>query len=139
VFGECTIDADLADPNKPGRARLPPLKWCGEFAEQHAQSAARRVRRLAQSFRQPFHRCVNTKGRLQTEEEFNDIIVRATRPTPVRDPDPRLGRPSISARARIAAAVLLNNKEAVAIGIVQAPTPTRWLFPARSAARWKVI
>ncbi|MDZ5461273.1 efflux RND transporter permease subunit [Azohydromonas lata] len=67
-----------------------------------------------------FQLAVNTQGRLASEQEFADIIVRADPATGavlrVRD----VGRVEISANTHSLRS-LLNNKEAAAIGIFQAP------------------
>ena len=66
-----------------------------------------------------FQLSVNTRGRLTTEDEFADIVVRATpdgQITRVRD----VGRVELGAN-QYALRSLLDNKPAVAIGIFQRP------------------
>ncbi len=67
-----------------------------------------------------FQLAVNTQGRLMTEEEFADIIVRTDPATGalvrIRD----VGRVEINSNS-YAIGSLINNKEAAAIGIFQAP------------------
>jgi multidrug efflux pump len=88
--------------------------------EQNAQVAAGIVGAPPAPRGTEFQLAVNTQGRLTTEEEFADIIVRTDPATSglirIRD----LGRVELSAGS-YSLESLLDNKEAAAIGIFQAP------------------
>ncbi len=88
--------------------------------EQNAQVAAGVVGAPPAPLSSQFQLPINTKGRLATEEEFADIIVRADPATGslVRIKD--VGRVEMSANT-YALRSLLNNKEAAAIAVFQAP------------------
>jgi multidrug efflux pump len=88
--------------------------------EQNAQVAAGVVGAPPAPRGNEFQLPINTKGRLSTPEEFADIIVRADPATGsiVRIKD--IGRVEMSANT-YSLRSLLNNKEAAAIGIFQAP------------------
>jgi multidrug efflux pump len=88
--------------------------------EQNAQVAAGTVGASPAPKDTAFQLSVNTQGRLTSEEEFADIIVRADPATGgmirVRD----LGRVELAANT-YSLRSLLNNKEAAAIAVFQAP------------------
>jgi len=88
--------------------------------EQNAQVAAGTVGAPPSPRGTEFQLAVNTQGRLTTEDEFADIIVRTDPATGglirIRD----LGRVELSS-GTYSVRSLLNNKEAAAIGISQAP------------------
>ena len=92
----------------------------GAIREQNAQVAAGMVGAPPAPKGTDFQLPINTKGRLSTEEEFADVIVRAnpTNGALVRIKD--VGRVEMSANT-YALRSLLNNKEAAAIVIFQAP------------------
>jgi len=121
VFGEGDYAMRIwLDPNKLAARGVATSEVVTAIREQNAQVAAGVVGAAPSPPGTVFTMSVNTKGRLKTEEEFGDIIVRAD-PTDVsviriRD----LGRVELSA-GTYALRSLLNNKEAVAIGIFQAP------------------
>ena len=121
VFGEGDYAMRIwLDPNKLAARGLATSEVVAAIREQNAQVAAGVVGAAPSPAGTQFTMSVNTKGRLQTEEEFNDIIVRAdtTDRSVIRIRD--LGRVELSA-GTYALRSLLNNKEAVAIGIFQAP------------------
>ena len=121
VFGEGDYAMRIwLDPNKLAARGLATSEVVAAIREQNAQVAAGVVGAAPSPVGTQFTMSVNTKGRLQTEEEFNDIIVRAdtTDRSVIRIRD--LGRVELSA-GTYALRSLLNNKEAVAIGIFQAP------------------
>src|ERR1700730_11299688 len=121
VFGEGDYAMRIwLDPNKRAAACLSTSEVRAAIREQNAQVAAGVVGAAPSPAGTQFTMSVNTKGRLKTEEEFADIIVRAdtTDRSVIRIRD--LGRVELSA-GTYALRSLLNNKEAVAIGIFQAP------------------
>jgi multidrug efflux pump len=121
VFGEGDYAMRIwLDPNKLAARGVATSEVVAAIREQNAQVAAGVVGDSPSPPGTAFTMSVNTKGRLATEEEFADIIVRAD-PSDgslirIRD----LGRVELSA-STYALRSLLNNKEAVAIGIFQAP------------------
>ncbi|WP_302173403.1 efflux RND transporter permease subunit [uncultured Hydrogenophaga sp.] len=108
------------DPNKLSARNLTTAEVVGAIREQNAQVAAGTVGAPPAPAGTEFQLAVNTQGRLSTEEEFADIIVRADPSTGglirIRD----IGRVELSAGS-YALRSLLNNKEAAAIAVFQAP------------------
>jgi len=108
------------DPGKLAARNLTTAEVVGAIREQNAQVAAGTVGAPPAAKGTEFQLAVNTQGRLTTEEEFANIIVRTDPSTGglirVRD----LGRVELSAGS-YALRSLLNNKEAAAIAIFQAP------------------
>ncbi|MBA4193978.1 MAG: multidrug efflux RND transporter permease subunit, partial [Comamonadaceae bacterium] len=108
------------DPNKLSARNLTTAEVVGAIREQNAQVAAGTVGAPPAPAGTEFQLAVNTQGRLSTEEEFADIIVRADPATGglirIRD----IGRVELSAGS-YALRSLLNNKEAAAIAVFQAP------------------
>ncbi|HEY6132995.1 MAG TPA: multidrug efflux RND transporter permease subunit [Rubrivivax sp.] len=108
------------DPAKLATRNLTTAEVVGAIREQNAQVAAGTVGAPPAPKGTEFQLAVNTQGRLTTEEEFADIIVRADPATGglirIRD----IGRVELSASS-YALRSLLNNKEAAAIAIFQAP------------------
>jgi len=108
------------DPNKLSARNLTTAEVVGAIREQNAQVAAGTVGAPPAPAGTEFQLAVNTQGRLSTEEEFADIIVRADPATGglirIRD----VGRVELSAGS-YALRSLLNNKEAAAIAVFQAP------------------
>ncbi|MDP3841682.1 MAG: multidrug efflux RND transporter permease subunit [Oxalobacteraceae bacterium] len=92
----------------------------GAIREQNAQVAAGVVGAPPTPSGTEFQLQINTKGRLITEEEFADIIVRADPASGALVRVKDVGRVQMSANT-YALRSLLNNKEAAAIGIFQAP------------------
>jgi multidrug efflux pump len=83
-----------------------------------------------------FQLLVNTQGRLTTEEEFGNIIVRAAKDgqiTRIRD----LGRVELGS-STYALRSLLDNKPAAALPFRRDPAPTRFKRRNRSATPWNV-
>lgn len=108
------------DPQKLASRGLTATDVVGAIREQNTQVAAGVVGAPPAPKGTEFQLAINTQGRLTTEEEFANIIVR-TEPqtgalTRVRD----VGRVEMSANT-YALRSLLNNKEAAAIAIFQAP------------------
>jgi multidrug efflux pump len=108
------------DPNKLAARNLTAAEVVGAIREQNVQVAAGTVGASPAPKGTEFQLAVNAQGRLSTEQEFADIIVRADTGTSgairIRD----IGRVELSAGS-YALRSLLNNKEAVAIAIFQAP------------------
>ncbi len=92
----------------------------GAIREQNAQVAAGTVGAPPAPKGTEFQLPINTKGRLSTEEEFSDIIVRADPNSGALVRIKDVGRVEMSANT-YALRSLLNNKEAAAIVIFQAP------------------
>ncbi|HEX4584322.1 MAG TPA: multidrug efflux RND transporter permease subunit [Burkholderiaceae bacterium] len=121
VFGEGDYAMRIwLDPQKLAARGVATSEVVAAIREQNAQVAAGVVGAAPSPPGTSFTMSVNTKGRLQTEDEFDDIIVRAdpSDGSVIRIRD--LGRVELSA-GTYALRSLLNNKEAVAIGIFQAP------------------
>jgi multidrug efflux pump len=121
VFGEGDYAMRIwLDPNKLAARGIATSEVVAAIREQNAQVAAGVVGDAPSPPGTVFTMSVNTKGRLKTAEEFGDIIVRADTSdgSVIRIRD--LGRVELSA-GTYALRSLLNNKEAVAIGIFQAP------------------
>ena len=121
VFGEGDYAMRIwLDPNKLATRGVATSEVVSAIREQNAQVAAGVVGDAPAPAGTVFTMSVNTKGRLKTEDEFGDIIVRADTSdgSVIRIRD--LGRVELSA-GTFALRSLLDNKEAVAIGIFQAP------------------
>ena len=108
------------DPQKLAARNIPVSEVTAAIREQNAQVAAGVVGAPPNPRGTEFTLSVNTQGRLSTEAEFGDIIVRADPAdgSLIRIKD--LGRVELSA-STYALRSLLNNKEAAAIAIFQAP------------------
>ncbi|KPF58208.1 transporter [beta proteobacterium AAP51] len=108
------------DPAKLAARGLTTAEVVGAIREQNAQVAAGTVGAPPVPKGTEFQLAVNTQGRLTTEQEFADIIVRADPGSGglirIRD----IGRVELAA-STYALRSLLNNKEAAAIAIFQAP------------------
>jgi multidrug efflux pump len=108
------------DPSKLAARGVTTAEVTGAIREQNAQVAAGTVGASPAPKGTAFQLAVNTQGRLTTEQEFADIIVRADSATGglirVRD----LGRVELAA-GTYSLRSLLNNKEAAAIAVFQAP------------------
>ncbi len=108
------------DPGKLAARGLTTTEVVTAIREQNAQVAAGTVGAPPAPTGTEFQLAVNTQGRLSTEQQFSDIIVRADPATGgmirIRD----IGRVELSASS-YAMRSLLNNKEAAAIAIFQAP------------------
>ncbi len=108
------------DPQKLAARKLASADVIKALREQNAQVAAGVVGAPPAPQRTEFQLAINTPGRLQTEAEFADVIVKA---------DPRdgslvrikdLGRVELGPNT-YALGSLLNNKEAAAVAVFQAP------------------
>jgi len=109
------------DPGKLSARGITSSEVVAAIREQNAQVAAGTVGAPPAPMGAEFQLAVNTQGRLTSEEEFADIIVRTDPATGglirVRD----LGRVELSGNT-YALRSLLNNKEAAAIAVFQAPS-----------------
>jgi multidrug efflux pump len=107
------------DPNRLASRRLTTTDVVRAIREQNVQVAAGVLGAQPAPADTTFQLSVNARGRLTTEDEFSDIVVRATpdgQITRVRD----VGRVELGANT-YALRSLLDNKPAVAIGIFQRP------------------
>lgn len=108
------------DPTKLAARSITSSEVVAAIREQNAQVAAGTVGAPPAPKDTQFQLAINTQGRLTTEEEFANIIVRTEPATGglirVRD----LGRVELSGNT-YALRSLLNNKEAAAIAVFQAP------------------
>ncbi|MBC7939334.1 MAG: efflux RND transporter permease subunit [Chitinophagaceae bacterium] len=108
------------DPGKLAARSITTSDVVAAIREQNAQVAAGTVGAPPAATGTEFQLSVNTRGRLVSEEEFADVIVRSDPATGglvrIRD----LGRVELSAGS-FALRSLLNNKEAAAIAVFQAP------------------
>ena len=107
------------DPDRLASRRLTTSDVIRAIREQNVQVAAGVLGAQPAPSDTTFQLSVNTRGRLTTEDEFADIVVRATpdgQITRVRD----VGRVELGAN-QYALRSLLDNKPAVAIGIFQRP------------------
>ena len=109
------------DPDKMATRKLTTDEVVNAIREQNVQVAAGNVGAPPSSKGTEFQLAVNAQGRLSTEQEFADIIVRADRASGglvrIRD----IGRVELSSGS-YSLRSLLNNKEAIAIAIFQSPT-----------------
>ncbi len=108
------------DPGKLAARGLTSADVVGALREQNAQVAAGVVGAPPAAKGVEFQLAINTQGRLQSEQEFADVIVRsdAASGALVRIKD--VGRVELSSNT-YALRSLLNNKEAAAIAVFQAP------------------
>src|SRR6476659_3113681 len=107
------------DPDRLASRRLTTSDVIRAIREQNIQVAAGVLGAQPAPVDTTFQLSVNTRGRLTTEDEFSDIVVRATpegQITRVRD----VGRVELGANL-YALRSLLDNRPAVAIGIFQRP------------------
>jgi multidrug efflux pump len=108
------------DPNKLAARGLTASDVVNALREQNAQVAAGVVGAPPSPKNTDFQLAINTQGRLTSEEEFADVIVRSDPASGalvrVRD----VGRVELSSQT-YALRSYLNNKEAAAIGVFQAP------------------
>ena len=107
------------DPDRLASRRLTTADVVRAIREQNVQVAAGVLGAQPAPVDTTFQLSVNTRGRLTTEDEFADIVVRATpdgQITRVRD----VGRVELGAN-QYALRSLLDNQPAVAIGIFQRP------------------
>ena len=107
------------DPEQLASRQLTATDVVRAIREQNVQVAAGVLGAPPAPVDTPFQLSVNARGRLITEDEFGDIVVRAT-------PDGQITRLRDVARVELGANLyalrsLLDNKPAVAIGIFQRP------------------
>ncbi len=107
------------DPAKVASRGLTAGDIVNSIRGQNIQVSAGQIGAPPQSGTSPFTLSINAKGRLVTEQEFADIIIKS-------DTDGAIVRLSEVARLELGAAEyalrsLLNNQQAVAIPIMQAP------------------
>jgi multidrug efflux pump len=108
------------DPNKLAARSLTAADVVDALREQNAQVAAGVVGAPPASKGTEFQLAINTQGRLQTEEEFAEVIVRTDPATGALVRIKDVGRVELSSNT-YALRSLLNNKEAAAIAVFQAP------------------
>ena len=108
------------DPQKLAARNLTAGEVVGAIREQNTQVAAGVLGASPSPKGTDFQLSVNAQGRLATEEEFGNIIVRSEPKTGAMVRVKDLGRVEISANT-YALRSLLNNKEAAAIAVFQAP------------------
>jgi hydrophobe/amphiphile efflux-1 (HAE1) family protein len=108
------------DPQKLAARNLTSADVVSALREQNAQVAAGVVGAPPSPNRTEFQLAVNTQGRLSTEEEFADVIVSANANDGALVRLKDVGRVELGPNT-YALGSLLNNKEAAAIGVFQAP------------------
>ncbi|MFC3148735.1 efflux RND transporter permease subunit [Piscinibacterium candidicorallinum] len=108
------------DPAKLAARNLTAADVVGAIREQNAQVAAGVVGAPPAPNGTDFQLAINTQGRLATEEEFANIIIRTDTSTGALVKLKDVGRVEMSANT-YALRSLLNNKEAAAIAVFQAP------------------
>ena len=108
------------DPQKLAARSMTAADVVGAIREQNSQVAAGVVGASPAPKGTDFELSINAQGRLASEEEFGNIIVRAEPRTGAMVRVKDVGRVEISANT-YALRSLLNNKEAAAIAIFQAP------------------
>ena len=120
VFGAGEFSMRIwLDPDRLASRQLTTTDVVRAIREQNVQVAAGVLGAQPAPVDTQFQLSVNARGRLTTEDEFADIVVRATpdgQITRVRD----VGRVELGANA-YALRSLLDNKPAVAIGVFQRP------------------
>lgn len=107
------------DPDRLASRRLTASDVVQTIREQNVQVAAGVLGAPPAPTDTAFQLLINTQGRLTTEEEFGNIVVRAT-------PDGQITRLRDIARIELGASIyslrsLLDNKPAAAIGVLQRP------------------
>jgi multidrug efflux pump len=108
------------DPQKLAARNMTAGEVVGAIREQNAQVAAGVVGAPPSPKGTDFQLAINTQGRLTTEEEFADIIVRTDPASGALVKIKDVGRVEMSGNT-YALRSLLNNKEAAAIAVFQAP------------------
>jgi multidrug efflux pump len=108
------------DPSKLAARNLTAGDVVAAIREQNAQVAAGVVGAAPAPKGTDFELAINTQGRLVSQEQFADIIVRADTATGALVRVKDIGRVELSANT-YALRSLLNNKEAAAIAVFQAP------------------
>jgi multidrug efflux pump len=108
------------DPSKLATRGLTSADVVAALREQNAQVAAGVVGAPPAAKGVEFQLAINTQGRLQTEQEFADVIVRSDPASGALVRIKDVGRVELSA-GTYSLRSLLNNKEAAAIAVFQAP------------------
>ncbi len=108
------------DPQKLAARSMTASEVVGAIREQNTQVAAGVVGASPSPKGTDFQLAINAQGRLASEEEFGNIIVRSDTKTGAMVRVKDVGRVEISANT-YALRSLLNNKEAAAIAVFQAP------------------
>jgi multidrug efflux pump len=108
------------DPQKLAARNLTASDVVGALREQNAQVAAGVVGAPPAPRGTEFQLAINTQGRLTTEEQFGEVIVRADAKSGALVRIKDVGRVQLDGNS-YALRSLLNNKEAAAIAIFQAP------------------
>jgi multidrug efflux pump len=108
------------DPEKLAARNMTAADVVGAIREQNAQVAAGVVGAPPSPKGTDFQLAINTQGRLVSEEEFANIIVRTEASTGALVRMKDIGRVEMSGNT-YALRSLLNNKEAAAIAVFQAP------------------
>jgi multidrug efflux pump len=108
------------DPSKLAARGLTAGDVVGAIREQNAQVAAGVVGAAPSRKGVEFELAINTQGRLTTQEQFADVIVRADTNSGALVRVKDIGRVELSANT-YSLRSLLNNKEAAAIAVFQAP------------------
>jgi multidrug efflux pump len=106
------------DPNKLAERNLTATDVVNAIREQNVQVAAGLIGESPMTTRVPLQLSINAQGRLQTEEQFQNIVLKADKSavTYLRDvARVEMGASEFGSRA------LLNNKQAVAMWIFQQP------------------
>jgi multidrug efflux pump len=108
------------DPGKLAARGLTSADVVGALREQNAQVAAGVVGAPPAAKGVEFQLAINTQGRLQSEQEFADVIVRSDPASGALVRIKDVGRVELSS-GTYSLRSLLNNKEAAAIAVFQAP------------------
>jgi len=108
------------DPNKLAARKMTAADVVGALREQNAQVAAGVVGAPPSPKDAEFQLSINTQGRLSTEEEFGEVIVRSDTRTGALVRLKDVGRVEMAGNT-YALRSLLNNQEAAAAAIFQAP------------------
>ncbi len=108
------------DPGKLAARGLTSADVVGALREQNAQVAAGVVGAPPAAKGVEFQLAINTQGRLQSEAEFADVIIRSDTASGALVRIKDVGRVELSSNT-YALRSLLNNKEAAAIAVFQAP------------------
>ncbi|CAM3918817.1 efflux RND transporter permease subunit [Roseateles saccharophilus] len=108
------------DPQKLASRSMTASEVVGAIREQNTQVAAGVIGAAPSPKGTDFQLAINAQGRLASEEEFGNIIVRSDTKTGAMVRVKDVGRVEISA-GTFALRSLLNNKEAAAIAVFQAP------------------
>jgi multidrug efflux pump len=108
------------DPGKLAARGLTSADVVGALREQNAQVAAGVVGAPPAAKGVEFQLAINTQGRLQSEAEFAEVIIRSDTASGALVRIKDVGRVELSANT-FALRSLLNNKEAAAIAVFQAP------------------